>query len=75
VRTGQEGLHDILDDGDVFIEETMEGRLLRVSTDRVIWETVSRVDDNTLSLVSWSRYLTNEQVENILPVLDKTKCS
>lgn len=75
MRTGLEGLHDILDDGDVFIEETMEGRLLRVSTDRVIWETVSRVDDNTLSLVSWSRYLTNEQVENILPVLEKTKCS
>jgi hypothetical protein len=70
-----EGLHEILDNGDVYIEETMNGRLLRLSKDAVVWEAVSRVDDNTLAMLTWSRYLTEQQVEKVLPRLESAQCS
>lgn len=75
VRTFYEGRSKILENGDAFIEESEEGRLMRISTDRVVWEAVSKVDDNTLTVGAWSRYLTEEQVENVLPVLEKAECS
>ena len=69
VRTGTEGLSEVLSNRDVFIEETTNGRLLRLTPDTAKWEFVRRVDKNHLSLLNWSRYLTEEQVHDLLPKL------
>jgi hypothetical protein len=75
VRTVYEGRSKILENGDAFIEESEEGRLLRISTDQVVWEAVSRVDNSTLVVGAWSRYLTEEQVKSIMPALENAECS
>ena len=75
VRSKTEGLQEILDNGDVFIEEQNYGRILRISQDKVIWEYTVKVDDNSLGMVHWSRYLTDEKIKQILPTLVGSNCS
>ncbi len=69
VRTLTEGRSKVLANGDVFIEETNYGRLLRLTPETARWEFVRRVDKNHLSMPSWSRYLTEEQVRQVFPNL------
>ena len=66
----REGLSTILGNGDVFVEESTSGRLMRISTDRVQWTYINReaaTDD--IHVLNWSRYLTPEDVAPILPRL------
>ena len=74
VRTPAEGLHEYLENGDVFIEEQEHGRILRVSPKHLTWEFTAKVDDDTLAYLNWSRYLTKERVRDLLPVLEATNC-
>jgi hypothetical protein len=74
VRTLTEGRQDVLEGGDIFVEETNYGRLLRVSPRAVVWEFVVRVDDRTLAISTWSRYLSKERAEKILPALERAAC-
>ena len=74
IRTRAEGLQRMLKNGDIFIEETLRGRLLRISKQDVVWEFTARVSDNAVSLLHWSRYLTEDQVKDILPILSSANC-
>jgi hypothetical protein len=74
VRTPTEGLQERIEKGDVFVEETNYGRILRVSPKQVIWEFTVKIDDDTVGMVNWSRYLTKEQLRDILPVLEGANC-
>lgn len=67
VRTLTGGRSTVLSNGDVFIEESDKGRLLRLTPETAKWEFVRRVDKNHLSMLSWSRYLTEEQVRYVFP--------
>ncbi|MFH1405584.1 MAG: arylsulfotransferase family protein, partial [Patescibacteria group bacterium] len=69
VKTMSEGRSEILPNGDVFIEEQNHGRILRLTPDTAKWEFVRRVDKDHLSLVSWSRYLNEEQAQKVLSKL------
>lgn len=73
VRTVTEGLCEILPNGDVFIEETNDCRLLRLTRETAKWEFVRRFKKGLLSMPSWSRYFTEEQVRDILPILAQSK--
>ena len=75
VRTEYEGLQEILPNGDVFIEEQTRGRLLRLSYDEIVWEYTYRISDIYLGMPKWSRYLTEDQVNHILPVIDANDCA
>jgi hypothetical protein len=68
------GLTDILENGDAFVEETESGRLLRISPEKTKWEFVKRVDENHLSVFNWSRYLTSDQLQFVLPKLKSASC-
>ena len=74
VRTLTEGRSLILDDGDLFLEEQNDGRLLRVGVDGVKWEFVAKTDDGRVSFLNWSRYLTEDQVSEFLPALERAAC-
>jgi len=74
IRTNAEGLHQILDNGDIFIEETLRGRLLRISENEVIWEFTKKINNNIISMLNWSRYLTENDVKDILPILNSANC-
>ena len=69
VRTKTEGRSKVLVNGDVFMEETNNGRLLRLTPKTAKWEFVQRVDKNHVSLLSWCRYMTEEEVRHIFPNL------
>jgi len=74
IRTEHEGLQEFLPDGSVFVEETGRGRLLRLSRENLIWEYTPRVSDAAVSLLSWSRYLTEDDVNELLPILKSANC-
>jgi len=58
VRTVDEGLSQILDNGDLFIEEQNYGRLLYFNKDRSLqWQYVNRADDGNVYQLKWSRIL------------------
>ena len=74
VRTLHQGEQEILENGDVYIEETDYARILRLSPKTPVWEFTVKVDDKTLAMLNWSRYLTKSQVNSIMPVLQGAKC-
>ncbi|MBO67350.1 MAG: hypothetical protein CL398_03475 [Acidiferrobacteraceae bacterium] len=74
VRTWERGLHRILDNGDLFVEESNRGRILRLSQDDVIWEYTPKTSDSTVAMPTWSRYLTAEEIDHVLPILDSSNC-
>ena len=62
VYTGLAGRGTVLDNGDVFVEETMRGRTLRVAADGTLrWSYVNRVHDGPAYHLGWSRYLDAEE--------------
>jgi hypothetical protein len=74
VGTNAEGLQKVLSNGDVFVEETLRGRLLRISKQDLIWQFTKTVDSEFVSLPSWSRYLTENDVKDLLPILKSANC-
>lgn len=74
VRTRTEGRQEHIENGDIFIEEQNDGRILRISPQQLVWEFVAALNKDRVALLSWSRYLTEEQVKDILPLLVSTDC-
>ena len=74
VRTHGEGRAKLIRNKDILIEETEHARMLMINPDRVKWEYVRRVDENHLAMLTWSRYLTEEQVKHILLKLESATC-
>ena len=72
LRTDTQGRCRILSNGDVFIEETNRCRMLRVSPDKVRWEYISSVTEETNGVLHWSRYLPANEVD--LSWLKKIDC-
>ncbi len=57
VKTPTQGLHEILKNGDVFIEDTDNFRLLRLSKQNKRWEYFNFLGDDKIGSIHWSRYL------------------
>ena len=74
VATIAEGRGKPLPGGDLYIEESNSARLLRVSSDAVKWEYVRRIDKDTISLPSWSRYLTAMEASRLLRQIRNKSC-
>jgi len=75
VRTISEGRSQILDNGDLFIEEQNYGRLLYFNKDASVqWQYVNRADDGNIYLVEWSRILYKpediKKVNKIINIVD-----
>ena len=58
-----QGRAQVLPDGGLFVEETNFGRHLRFSKDGLMWSRVNDYDDQSIGAVSWSRYLTQDEVK------------
>ena len=65
IATYTEGLSTILDDGNVFIEETNNGRILFGNKNKEIWSYIERIDETKLSIFNWSRYITEKEFKNL----------
>jgi len=73
IYTPMQGLHRILKNGDIFIEETENNSLYRVSAERKRWSYTNGIGENLVGALHWSRYLTPE--EATFPWLDNLECS
>lgn len=57
VKTMTGGRSEVLPNGDVFIEETDFGRMLRGSNRQIIWQYVERVDEKSAAVLGWSKII------------------
>ncbi len=58
IFTERSGRGNFLGNGDVFVEETNKGSLLRINNDKIVWRYQEIVNDTTLARMHWSRYYT-----------------
>lgn len=73
VRTVTEGISQILQNGDLFIEETNYARTLYFNKDGSLrWTHLNRGDDGNVYMVSWSRILYSKEDINIVNQFLKT---
>jgi hypothetical protein len=72
--TLSEGRSRILPDGGLFLEESNFGRILRFSSDRLMWSLVNDYDKDHVGVLNWSRYLTAEEAKPALEALAKRQC-
>ena len=76
VRSPFEGRSEILPDGDVIVEETEGGRILRLKPDgRVEWRYVNRAADGRIYLLNWSRYIPSLEGQAIAARLASLDCA
>lgn len=64
VRTPTQGKSTILEDRDVFIEETDRGRLIRAGRDQLVWAYYNTYGDEA-GVLHWSRYVSAEELSSV----------
>lgn len=69
-----QGRAQILGDGGLFIEETDNGRMLRFTKDSLLWTLINDYDERRLGALTWSRYLSAEEVTIPMKALAEKKC-
>jgi hypothetical protein len=69
------GVARVLPDGGLYVEETNYGRSLRFSRDRLLWSRVNDYDNQYIGALSWSRYLTKDEVSLPLKALAAKQCN
>ena len=71
VRTHTEGRSQILDNGDLFIEEANYGRLLYFNKDASVqWQYVNRADNRNVYYLNWTRILyKSEDIKKVRKVI------
>lgn len=63
------GRAQVLKDGGLFIEETNFGRHLRFTSTELLWSNINNYNDSKVGLVSWTRYLHEEEAQPLLNAL------
>jgi len=64
IRTLSGGLSEILENGDIFVEETDNGRILRMDkSGNIKWEYINRANNGKIYMINWSRIIENINVK------------
>ena len=75
VRTIGGGRSEIYPNGDLFVEETEMGRVLRVTRDgQVVWQYVNRGDDGRIYHLMWSRIIHADRQDELTNFINDLKC-
>ncbi len=72
IRTDTSGRARLLDNGDVFIEASDDGKMFRISKDTVRWEYVNSASPEIVGVLSWSRYFKRDELD--LKWLENLNC-
>jgi outer membrane protein assembly factor BamB len=65
IKTISEGRSEILENGDLFVEETNHGRIILGDKNGVNAIFVDRMDNDHIAMLGWSRYYSNEEMKAI----------
>ena len=71
IRTPSQGRSEILENGDLFVEETDDGRLLRIAQDSIVWEYTEPKDEEYTSRFNWSGYYSKNQIKEAIELFTK----
>lgn len=75
LRTALEGRSEVINDDEVFIEETNYGRaLLLTKAGDATWEYINRASDGMLYRLSWSRIIDRETGDRLVKTLRAHPC-
>lgn len=70
VALDSEGRARMMDNGDVFVEETNTGRLMRLASNSLRWTYVARERaDQPIATLNWSRYVVAHKATEVMPHL------
>ncbi len=73
-KTETEGLHHILSDSSLFLEEQNYGRILFINNDGdLAWEFVNRANDGKVYILNWSSIIDDLKLINYIKKLKKNK--
>jgi len=76
IRTIREGLSEILENGDIFVEDTSNGRILRMDKmGNVKWQFTNIEENGKIYLVNWSRFLNESSYSKIIEKISNIKCN
>ena len=76
IKTTWGGLSEILSNGDIFVEETLGGRILRMDKQgNVKWQFVNREKNGKLYLLNWSRFLEQDLYSSVVNKITTIKCN
>ena len=73
IGTYTEGRSRILDNQTIFIEETNHGRLIYGDSNKIQWSYIEKIDESSISIFSWCRYITEEEFKKLTFVSKKKK--
>ena len=76
ISTIREGLSEILENGDIFVEETWKGRLLRMDKiGNLKWQFVNREKNGKVYVLNWSRFLNKNLYSPTIDKITSTNCN
>jgi len=73
IGTFTEGRSRVLSNGDIFVEESNNGRIIFGNYTKEIWSYVERIDKKHFSVLNWSRYITEEEFKKFTFIDQKAK--
>lgn len=65
INTPYQGLSKTISNKYLFVEETENGRLLKLSKNTVLWEFVNRKNEDYNYVLNWSRYIEENEIPSI----------
>jgi hypothetical protein len=65
IRTLTNGRSRIFNNGDIYVEETMNGRILFGDYNKLKWSYIERIDKTKINIFSWTRYFTEEEYKKL----------
>ncbi len=71
IGTFTEGRARIVNNNEIFIEETNHGRLLYGNKKHLLWTYVNKIDENHFSQFNWCRYITEDEFKKFTFVSSK----
>ena len=74
IRTFAEGLHTILPNKDLMVEETESGRLALFRSDGLLkWQYINKTIDDEVYRLNWSRFLDSKNYSDIIKMIYNNK--
>jgi hypothetical protein len=75
IRTPTEGLAEIINPNEVFVEETDYGRLIQFNnTGEIIWQYINRGSNGKVYRVSWPRLISRSLGDQVRNAIKESKC-
>jgi len=75
ISTTMGGLSKVLKNGDIFVEETWGGRVLRMDKmGNIKWQYINKEENGKTYLLNWSRLLSENMYSSVVKKLTNIKC-